>query len=135
MENFVCQNCGALTIGDGYTNHCPHCLWSKHVDQYPGDRAESCGGMMEPVLLEGSSPDYRILHRCQRCGFERVNAVQAEDSTDASLALAQHPHPPIGTQFNPVTGNEVDPLSEEKSYPDSDKGDMESNIRHHRHLD
>ena len=24
--------------GNGYTNHCPKCLWSKHVDINPGDR-------------------------------------------------------------------------------------------------
>ncbi|MFA6992594.1 MAG: RNHCP domain-containing protein, partial [Candidatus Gracilibacteria bacterium] len=32
IEDFVCEKCGAKVKGDGYTNHCPKCLWSKHVD-------------------------------------------------------------------------------------------------------
>jgi len=84
---------------------------------------------MEPVLLEGSSPNYRILHRCTNCGFERVNAVQHEDSSEALVALAQNPHPPMGVEFNQETGAEFDPLARERSYPEADKGDMESNIR------
>ena len=51
-ENFVCEHCGQEVIGNGYTNHCPSCLHSKHVDINPGDRAETCGGLMEPVDLE-----------------------------------------------------------------------------------
>ncbi|RJQ35219.1 RNHCP domain-containing protein [Candidatus Parcubacteria bacterium] len=134
VENFPCQHCGALVVGNGYTNHCPRCLWSKHVDTYPGDRAASCGGMMEPVLLEGPSPNYRILHKCTICGAERVNKVQAEDSTEALLNLANNPHAPLGKSFNVVTGEEFDPLKVERSYenPDADIGDMESNLRKKR---
>ena len=56
IENFVCEHCGEKVIGDGYTNHCPKCLWSKHVDVNPGDRMAHCGGMMKPEALEGASP-------------------------------------------------------------------------------
>lgn len=90
IEDFRCEHCGAEVRGSGYTNHCPVCLWSKHVDVEPGDRAQSCGGMMPPVALEGSSPNYVILHRCERCGFERRNGVAANDSAAALLALAQN---------------------------------------------
>ena len=88
IENFTCEHCGARVIGNGYTNHCPNCLWSKHVDVHPGDRAAACGGMMEPIRLEGSSPAYRIIHRCQRCGLERINNAEKSDSQDALLGLA-----------------------------------------------
>ena len=58
-EDFVCEHCGAEVKGDGYTNHCPKCLWSKHVDVHPGDRAAECGGMMalfdELVTVDGQS--------------------------------------------------------------------------------
>src|SRR4051812_24042330 len=94
VENFVCQHCGAFVMGDGFTNHCPHCLWSKHVDNDPGDRAASCGGMMRPVALIGSSPNYRILFVCQSCKKEHINNTQPEDSTDALVLLASHPHAP-----------------------------------------
>lgn len=89
---------------------------------------------MEPVLLEGSSPNYRILHRCSRCGFERVNAVQHEDSTEAIVALARNPHPPLGIQINTETGEQFDPLSREKAAEEigdreAEKGNKQSNIR------
>jgi hypothetical protein len=48
-EDFVCEHCGKPVVGNGYTNHCPECLWSKHVDVNPGDRAATCLGLMEPV--------------------------------------------------------------------------------------
>ena len=30
VEDFECEHCGAFVEGDGYTNHCPACLWCKH---------------------------------------------------------------------------------------------------------
>lgn len=88
VEDFVCEQCGASVQGSGYTNHCTQCLWSKHVDKDPGDRAESCGGLMEPTALEGSSPQYRIAHRCTRCGANRRVSVATDDDQDALLAIA-----------------------------------------------
>jgi len=49
IEDFVCERCGAFVKGTGYTDHCPECLWSKHVDVNPGDREAECGGLMEHV--------------------------------------------------------------------------------------
>ncbi|WDF05905.1 RNHCP domain-containing protein [Shouchella hunanensis] len=38
-----------MTRANGsYRNHCPFCLYSKHQDIIPGDRASTCGGLMEP---------------------------------------------------------------------------------------
>jgi hypothetical protein len=88
-EDFICAHCGASVKGSGYTNHCPICLWSRHVDIEPGDRASACGGLMEPLALEGASPSYVIVHRCTRCGFERRNKVAGEDSEEALLALVR----------------------------------------------
>ena len=90
VEDFVCENCGYEVVGTGYTNHCPKCLWSKHVDVHPGDRAAVCGGMMEPVRVEGASPEYAIVQRCVICGHERKNAAAPEDDTDAVIAVAKN---------------------------------------------
>jgi predicted RNA-binding Zn-ribbon protein involved in translation (DUF1610 family) len=79
-ENFVCQKCGASVVGNGYTNHCPECLWSRHVDVFPGDREGDCGGMMEPVRVEVKNKEYTIIHRCQKCEIERPNKAVKEDS-------------------------------------------------------
>ena len=57
-EDFVCQNCGFKVKGTGYTNHCPNCLWSKHVDIYPGDRKNNCGGLMKPIKIEVKNDNY-----------------------------------------------------------------------------
>ena len=88
VEDFVCAHCKAMVKGTGYTNHCPKCLWSKHVDIEPGDRAERCCGMMEPILLEGSTPSYRIVHKCIQCGATRRVDVAENDDPDAIVALS-----------------------------------------------
>lgn len=89
VEDFSCEHCGAQVKGSGYTNHCPRCLWSKHVDVNPGDRAEPCGGVMEPVALEGASPSYVLVHRCAKCGAERKNKAAEEDGPEALIAVAK----------------------------------------------
>lgn len=88
VEDFVCDHCGQYVRGDGYTDHCSTCLWSKHVDINPGDRAATCGGMMEPVRVEGSSPQYTLVHRCERCGYEHRVMVSRHDDPNALVALA-----------------------------------------------
>lgn len=88
IEDFTCEHCGTRIEGSGYTNHCPKCLWSKHVDVDPGDRAESCGGGMEPIGIEGSSPSYRIIHCCKKCGAIRRVAAGASDDPEAITSLA-----------------------------------------------
>ncbi|MFH1111529.1 MAG: RNHCP domain-containing protein [Patescibacteria group bacterium] len=84
-EDFVCSQCGFLIKGTGYTSHCPKCLWSKHVDNNPGDRACSCRGMMEPVGVEQKSQTYRIIHHCVKCGVEKRNKVVKADDYDTIL--------------------------------------------------
>ena len=68
-ENFICENCEFKNIGDGFTNHCSQCFYSKHVDIFPGDRLESCFGLMEPVeILKGKRDEFIIIHKCKKCG-------------------------------------------------------------------
>lgn len=88
IENFVCENCGEEVVGNGYTNHCPKCLWSKHVDIDPGDRASSCGGMMAPIGASESGGEWSILQKCQVCGFERKNKILPEDNFDMVINLS-----------------------------------------------
>lgn len=88
VEDFVCGHCGVRVSGTGYTNHCPKCLWSKHVDKDPGDRLEPCGGMMEPTSLEGTTPKYRIVHTCTVCAMVRRVRVAADDDAETLVALS-----------------------------------------------
>ncbi len=92
IEDFSCEHCGTTVTGNGYTNHCPHCLWSKHVDVYPGDRAASCGGMMEPVSLAIEEKRYIITHRCVLCGDTKRNGVHKRDDIDAVVGLSKNQH-------------------------------------------
>jgi hypothetical protein len=89
VETFVCEHCGITIQGDGYTNHCWKCLWSRHVDINPGDRLEQCGGMMEPVGYEAQSGKKLLIHRCIRCGTIRRNRRQENDNFEAILALVE----------------------------------------------
>jgi len=86
-EDFICEHCGAEVVGSGYTNHCPKCLWSKHVDINPGDRAATCGGLMRPKSVETKEGGYVIVQECQKCGFVRKNKFQKEDDFDVLLLL------------------------------------------------
>ena len=86
-EKFICEHCGAEVINSGYLNHCPQCLWSKHVDINPGDRAADCGGLMEPIDLYYQSGKWIIVHRCQLCGYEHRNKINQQDDFSKVIAL------------------------------------------------
>ena len=80
QEPFTCSHCGVTVdvLRDGsYRNHCPKCLWSKHVDEEgPGDRGSSCKGLMEPVGCDFSGKKgWMIVHRCEKCGKEEDCAL------------------------------------------------------------
>ena len=90
-QGFACLNCGrkikALTNGS-YRNHCPACLYSLHVDIKPGDRAQSCGGLMMPVgLAYKPKKGWQIIHRCQRCGGRSRNKVALDSQQPDNLDL------------------------------------------------
>ncbi|MFA6523562.1 MAG: RNHCP domain-containing protein [Candidatus Peribacteraceae bacterium] len=84
QEPFTCEHCGAsvspLEKGS-YRNHCPHCLWSKHVDAAgPGDRASVCQGLMEPLSLDhDGKKGWMIVHLCQKCGKQIPNKAAPDD--------------------------------------------------------
>jgi rubrerythrin len=90
VENFTCAHCGTAVFGNGYTNHCPKCLWSRHVDNNPGDRASNCGGLMEPISVQPSGNDFIITHRCTKCGFTRRQHASDNDDMDAIIALTNN---------------------------------------------
>jgi len=89
VENFICEHCGAEVKGNGFTNHCPKCLWCKHVDINPGDRKESCGGLMEPVQIISEREGESIVHKCVICKKEKKNHVSKEDDFDSILSVAK----------------------------------------------
>lgn len=87
QEDFICENCGFWVRGNGYTNHCPQCLWSKHVDINPGDRQAACQGLMEPQSVEFKNGKYFILHRCLSCGLKKRNKTAKNECFDTVLKI------------------------------------------------
>ncbi|MBQ8686402.1 MAG: RNHCP domain-containing protein [Alphaproteobacteria bacterium] len=90
VEDFNCAHCGAVVSGNGYTNHCPNCLWSRHVDNNPGDRAATCGGMMAPVAVESSGDKFIITHRCEICGKEKRQKTTDNDNIDTIIEISRN---------------------------------------------
>lgn len=88
VEDFVCERCGVKVFGDGYTNHCPSCLWSKHVDIEPGDRKETCHGLMEPIGVELLGKETKLIQKCQNCAIIRKNRTNKNDSAEAVLKIS-----------------------------------------------
>ena len=79
-ESFTCEQCGTFVEGNGYTNHCPECFTSKHVDVDPGDRAAECGGLMPVTAVELKKSKYVLVQTCEQCGHVRNNKVQEQDN-------------------------------------------------------
>ncbi len=92
-DAFTCGHCGRfvgpLPSGGHNRNHCPYCLYSRHVDaERSGDRASLCGGLMAPIgVFERPNGEEVIIHRCETCGFERFNRVGADDDEARVAAL------------------------------------------------
>jgi DNA-directed RNA polymerase subunit RPC12/RpoP len=95
---FFCVRCGVIVCGafefSGVRNrnHCPYCLWSRHLDwRTPGDRLSSCKGAMQPIGLTlkytrnkyaaAPSGELMVVHRCTDCGAASINRIAADDGT------------------------------------------------------
>jgi len=93
-DHYTCIHCGmpiaAFAYGTHHRNHCPHCLWSRHVDIRAGDRACLCRGPMEPIALwQKEDGEIMILHRCRTCGTIKANRCAGDDDEQALQRLWQ----------------------------------------------
>ncbi|MFB6225337.1 MAG: RNHCP domain-containing protein [Candidatus Paceibacteria bacterium] len=90
VETFVCEHCNQYVEGNGFTNHCPQCLFSKHVDIHPGDRAAECSGLMKPtdVHVKSGTVD-KIYQTCETCGHTRANKVTEDDNVNRMIDIMQ----------------------------------------------
>lgn len=94
IENYTCGHCGETVAGGRYHNHCPRCLWSRHLDdKIPGDRSSKCQALMEPVGVTPKKGKLRIVHRCAGCQKNTVVDSAPEDDFDLIIELSQHPLP------------------------------------------
>lgn len=90
-EEFICENCGNKVLPLGYTarDHCPFCLYSKHVDIMPGDRKNTCKGLLKPIGIEKFKDTYKILYRCEKCGDTHKNIMAKDDDMDLIIELSR----------------------------------------------
>lgn len=93
-EDFVCDVCGSNISRLGYTarDHCPYCLYSKHVDYNPGDRLCKCHGKLAPIAIEhGKKDSLKIVYRCERCGEIKKNKAANDDNMELIIDISSHP--------------------------------------------
>lgn len=89
-EKFICENCHKLVSPLGYTarDHCPFCLYSKHVDINPGDRKNTCCGLLQPIGIEKFKDTFKIIYKCQRCHQLHKNIIAKDDDMNLIIALS-----------------------------------------------
>jgi hypothetical protein len=92
-QAFKCGHCrqfiGAPVLGGRHRNHCPNCLYSRHVDgTRPGDRRSDCHALMMPVgIIARRNGEQAILHRCLGCDKEGPNRIAADDNPVSLMKL------------------------------------------------
>lgn len=89
-EEFICENCGELISKLKYSarDHCNHCLYSKHVDINPGDRSNTCLGLLKPIGIEKFKDTYKIIYKCEKCGSMHKNIVASDDDFNLIIKLS-----------------------------------------------
>ena len=93
-EEFTCLVCGFLVKPLGYTarDHCPNCLCSLHLDNYPGDRECMCHGVLKPIGIEkGKKDTLKIIYECETCKMIKKNKMANDDNMDKIIYLMSHP--------------------------------------------
>lgn len=131
---FECCHCSLEvtpnpSMGTAHRNHCNHCLWSKHVDTTPGDRASACLGFMEPIGVtlkhEGQDKygkeklgDVMLVHRCTACNAINLNRIAADDPEDLIVKVFDisntHPSPLPQGISDELTKQNIALLSDKK---------------------
>ena len=83
-ESFTCEHCKKQVSKHpewSARNHCPYCLYSKHMDEtLPWDRKSSCNWAMVPVDIDyKKNKGNMIKHRCNKCQKTILNKVALDD--------------------------------------------------------
>ena len=90
-EEFICENCGKNVSKLGYTarDHCPYCLYSKHVDINPGDRNNKCKGLLKPIGIEKYKNTYKIVYKCLKCNELHKNIIADDDDMNKIIEISK----------------------------------------------
>lgn len=87
---FICEQCKKEVKPLNYTSrdHCPYCLYSKHVDINPGDRSNECKGLLEPIGIEKFKDTYKIIYKCENCKQIHKNIMANDDDMNLIIELS-----------------------------------------------
>lgn len=102
-SDFKCKHCHQYISTDpalsgvNNRNHCPYCLYSRHLDLFEaGDRLSACKGEMRPVgvTLKQARKKYgrqqgelMLVHQCIDCGKISINRIAADDIAENMLSV------------------------------------------------
>ncbi len=102
-DGFECKHCHAYVSGASSLsgvqnrNHCPYCLWSRHLDLHtPGDRLSACKSTMKPIglTIKATNKKYglgrgelMLIHVCTDCGRLSINRIAADDVPENILHI------------------------------------------------
>jgi hypothetical protein len=125
--SFKCLHCHyhvstePLYAGVQNRNHCPYCLWSRHVDwKEAGDRLAVCKAEMQPVGLvvklvrkkyaPTSGGELMLVHLCRDCGKVSINRLAADDDPEKVLEIFEKSHNPPDSRLLQMELGEITPL-------------------------
>lgn len=103
-DEFICNNCEEQIffsefIGTLNRNHCPYCLWSKHLDlEKAGDRKSNCKMGMKPIGLTFKQKrvdkygkirqgELMLIHKCVKCGKISINRLAGDDNSEIIMKI------------------------------------------------
>jgi hypothetical protein len=106
-SDFTCTHCrnfvpaGILSAGVHNRNHCPYCLWSRHLDLFQaGDRMAACKAPMQPVGLtlkrnrkkyaSATIGEMMLVHKCSECEKISINRIAADDIPEAIIEVFEY---------------------------------------------
>ena len=89
-EGFICENCNKEVKPLRYSSrdHCPYCLYSKHVDINPGDRLNPCKGLLKPIEIEKYKDTYKIVYKCNKCNKLHKNIIAKDDDMNEIIKIS-----------------------------------------------
>jgi DNA-directed RNA polymerase subunit RPC12/RpoP len=124
--DFKCAHCGHIVSsahwlsGVQNRNHCPYCLWSRHLDLYAaGDRLSACKAPMQPVALtckrsrnkySRGRGELMLVHLCTGCGEVSINRIAADDDAETLLEAFKLSLALPGRTLGLLWENEIDIL-------------------------
>ena len=90
-EGFICENCHKEVNPLNYSSrdHCPYCLYSKHVDINPGDRNNNCHGLLKPIEIEKYKDTYKIIYECEKCKEKHKNIIAKDDDMNKIIEISK----------------------------------------------